>query len=214
MSFFAISLLVALLTGLYPAITLSRHSMMAIFRPSQGGWQRGLRFRQLLVFVQMSLAMIIITSVFIMLRQTDFLLNSPLGFKKENQVVVNLQGADTIRSRNTIITELMQHSEISSVVESFDALGRGLSISVMTVEDNNGEDQLTTTHPMRFGTNVLDALEIELLDGIHFTEERAESHLNPVLVNETLVSPMGWDQSRMVISVTGRAGSLPTSTSL
>jgi len=187
-------LMIGLLTGLYPAFSLSQPSMMAIFRPQRGGSRRGLRLRQLLVFVQVGITMVIIISVLIMLRQTDFLMNAPLGFKKDDQLVVKLQGADAIRGRAAVINELTSHSEIVSVVEGFNAIGRSLSISIMPIENQNGERIMTTTHPMRLGTNLIEALEIELLEGINFTEQRAENEINPVLVNETMVRELGWEQ--------------------
>ena len=197
--FVAAALVVGLLSGIYPALKLSRPSMMSVLKPGKENSSSFLPFkqlplRQLLVFLQMGASLVIIACVFIMLRQANFLMETPLGFKKENQLVVQLVGADAIRSRAALMTELNHHSEIASVVEMSPSIGRGLSISIMQVEGNDGETRSTTTNLFGAGDTFLETMQIELVQGNMFRNEQAVKDLNPVLVNEAFVRIMSWDQ--------------------
>lgn len=187
-------LAIGVVSGIYPALTLARQSMMAVLKPQQRSWRFGLPLRQLLVLVQMIASVIIVSCVFIMLQQASFLAESPMGFKKDNQLVTRIRGAETIRSRNAIMTELMRHNEILSVVEMGSSLGRGLSISLMDVEQENGQTVPITTNNFRTGEGFLETLEIELLQGNMFRAEQADNDIAPILVNETFVKQMEWTQ--------------------
>lgn len=193
--FIAAGLLIGLVSGIYPALTLSRPSMMSVLKPEQTNTRRGLSIRQILVFLQMTASVIIVACVFIMLRQSDFLVDAPMGFKKDNQLVVKLRGAETIRSRQAIITELNRYNEILSVVEMQTALGTGLSISMQQVEKNDGLTESLTMNPFTVGDGFLETLEVKLLQGKMFLNEQAGNDVTPVLVNETLVDQMNWDQA-------------------
>ncbi len=187
-------LVIGVVSGIYPALTLARQSMLAVLKPQQRSWRIGLPLRQLLVLMQMTASVIIVSCVFIMLQQANFLADSPMGFRKNNQLVTRIRGAETIRSREAIMTELIRHNDILSVVEMGGALGRSLSVSVLNVEDNTGQTVTMTTNNFRAGAGFLDTLEIELLQGNMFRAEQADIDNAPVLVNETFVKQMEWTQ--------------------
>ena len=192
--FILVGLGVGALSGIYPAWNLARQSMMDVFRPQPKSWRTGVSLRQLLVFVQMIASITIVTCVLIMLQQSSFLVETPLGFKKENQLVVRLHGVDTIRSREAIMTELVRHNEILSTVEMAGAIGRSLSVSVLPVEQNDGETRSFTTNFFNTGVGFLDTFEIPLLQGNMFRAEQLDSENSVVLVNETFVEQMEWNQ--------------------
>ena len=191
--FVFVGLAIGVVSGIYPALTLARQSMMAVLKPQQRSWRLGLPLRQLLVLMQMIASMVIVSCVFIMLQQAKFLEESPMGFRKDNQLITRIRG-ETIRSRDAIMTELTRHNEILSVVEMNGALGRGLSISMLDVEDNNGQTVSVTTNNFQTGVGFLETLEIELLQGNMFRAEQAGIDNPPILVNETFVNQMEWTQ--------------------
>ena len=116
-----------------------------------------------------------------------------MGFRKDNQLITRIRG-ETIRSRDAIMTELTRHNEILSVVEMNGALGRGLSVSMLDVEDNNGQTVSVTTNNFQTGVGFLETLEIKLLQGNMFRAEQAGIDNPPILVNETFVNQMEWTQ--------------------
>ena len=85
-------LMIGVLAGIYPAFQLSKPSLMLIVRPLGILHKTTIHLREVLVLLQLTVAIAIISSVLIMLRQSDFLLNTPLGFEKSSRYVVQLQG--------------------------------------------------------------------------------------------------------------------------
>ncbi|MDP6652066.1 MAG: FtsX-like permease family protein [Gammaproteobacteria bacterium] len=188
-------LAVGALSGVYPAYNLARQLMMEVFRPQQKSWRTGVPLRQLLVLVQMIASVAIVPCVLIMLQQSNFLVETPLGFKKEDQLIARIRRVDAIRSREAIMTEFMRHTEILSVVEMGGTIGRSLSVSILPVEQNDGETEEVTINNFSAGVGFLDTLEIELLQGNMFRADQVGSDNPVVLVNETFVEQMEWDQA-------------------
>ncbi|MEQ8952785.1 MAG: FtsX-like permease family protein, partial [Gammaproteobacteria bacterium] len=158
-------LLLGLLTGIYPAIKLAQPSMLVVMSPRSSPGRRGLPLRELLVWLQMAVAMTIMACVFIMLRQSDYLLEAPLGFEKRNRLVVQLRGADVIRNRGAVMRELAQHPSVTSVTETTGVIGRNLSVSVQRVEQDNGEAITFTYNSFNGGQDYLQTMGIEVIRG-------------------------------------------------
>ena len=193
--FLGVVILLSLLSGIYPAYYLSRQNILSAFRAESKSWRSGLPVRQVLVFAQMVTSVMIVSCVFIMLKQAEFLSDSPLGFTRDNRLVVELQGADAIRARQALATELENHSNIESVSMMARTFGRGLSIGVQQVTNGAGEEITLTSNNFRIGSELLETLEIDVLGGIPLQESQDDSDTRPVLVNETLAKFMGWEQA-------------------
>ncbi|MCG8416010.1 MAG: ABC transporter permease [Pseudomonadales bacterium] len=201
-------IVISVAAGFYPALKLSSPSMLSIFRPEYQIGPVVLSLRQLLVLLQMAVSITIIACALLMSQQADYLQEAPLGFRKENQLVVDLQGGDAIRSRQAVMTELLRHSDIDHVAATQNVLGTGISISIQPIEDNNGISQMVTTNPFSASATFLDTMEIALLRGRMFRDDQSNNEVNPIIVNETMVNHLGWEEplgkqigSRTVIGV-------------
>ncbi len=185
----------ALVAGLYPAFYLTRQSTLSNLRSKPQQQRRGLPIRQLLVLMQITVSLIIVACVLSMLRQSEFLQSSSMGFKKSDQVVVQLVGADAITAREALINELTQHPNILGATEISSVFGRGISsLSVVPVDTNNGERRNQRMYGFNVGDQFLNVMDIQLVDGVMFRREQLLNGENPVVVNETFVDEMEWDQ--------------------
>ena len=185
----------AVVSGLYPAFYLTRQSTLDDLQARQDARSGGLVVRKALVLTQFTISLIIVACVFIMLRQSDFLTNSSMGFRKSNQMIVNLRGADVVQSREAIINELLQHPNIEQAVEMSRAFGRGISgISVSEVETESGESLTLRANSFDVGANFLEVMEVELVQGSMFRQGQNFDGQLPALVNETFVRTMEWEE--------------------
>ena len=91
-----LSLVVGLLSGLYPAFYLSSISPLSALAGFQGKGLRGFRLRELLVLTQFAVAVIVISCTLIMAMQMRYVSQKPLGFEKHNRVIIQLRGMDLI----------------------------------------------------------------------------------------------------------------------
>jgi len=92
-AFLILFLCTGLLSGLYPAMYITRMRLTALLKGKTGTNAAGGRMiRQSLIVTQFAIAIALIIGAIVIQRQLDFLRNKPLGFDKEQLVVVPLFG--------------------------------------------------------------------------------------------------------------------------
>lgn len=187
-------LIISLLAGIYPAYNLARQSMMQGMKPIRIGWRRYLTLRQTLVFIQLAVSVAIVACVIIMNTQLKYMESSYLGFKKDNQLIVRLRGADLISDLPAIRNELLRHQDISAVSNMQRAPGSGFALRIGRVENNSGEQISKTYNSLEIGEYFFETLEVELIQGRSRSGELQNPEALPVWVNEAFVKEMEWEQ--------------------
>ena len=100
-----------LLSGLYPAFYLSSWAPLTALTGQADRRQGSLRLREALVLLQFTISAAVIACTLLMGAQMRYVANKPLGFDKENRLVVSLRGLPTIEKYPTIRTELLKDSQ-------------------------------------------------------------------------------------------------------
>ncbi len=101
--FFVFSIVVGLLSGIFPALFLSALSPVAALKDISGkAMLPKLAFRKVLLVVQFSVALIFVITLINLNRQTNFVINADYGFQKQNIVNINLQGNDYVKVKHAI----------------------------------------------------------------------------------------------------------------
>lgn len=190
----ALGILVAVLSGLYPAFYLSRITPLEALTKERQAWTRGLSVRQLLILVQMIISIGVITCTLLMGKQIDYINNTPLGFNKNNLVWINLQGVETIERLPTIKNELLSHPEILDVIDMEWVPGFGNAGTLARMISDEGEMVLHQADVLMVGENYFEGLDIEILQGRGFDPDISTDFSNGVMVNETMARRMGWEE--------------------
>ncbi|HEY6881459.1 MAG TPA: FtsX-like permease family protein, partial [Polyangiales bacterium] len=103
----AVTVVVAIASGLYPALYLSNITPLAALTETRKSWKKGFSLRQILVFAQLAISIGVVASTMLMANQMRYIHNLPLGFDKENRLILNnLTGLDVLKNLKTIKTEL------------------------------------------------------------------------------------------------------------
>lgn len=188
-----LGIVVTLISGIYPAFYLSSISPKAALSKVKDSWRSGLSIRQLLVLAQLMISIGVISATLLMSQQMRYVANKPLGFNKENQVMIALRGADLIEQIPTLRNELVAHSNILEVVDTSFVPGFGNAINMIDIEDNNGVLNPEQIDRVLVGLNYVTGLGIDIIEGRSFSEEMGNDYENAMLVNEAMVEKMGWD---------------------
>lgn len=190
-----LSLVVGVLSGLYPAFYLSSvPPVTALSGDSQVKGTTSGRLREVLVFAQFTISIGIIASTLLMSNQMSYVSGLGLGFEKENKILVPLRGADVIESLPVLKNELQTSPNIIAASSTQNLPGSQMGLLGLNLENNNGQMELQSVNVMAVSEDFLATIGVGLLEGRDFSQKFLTDIGTSVLVNQTLVDRMGWDQ--------------------
>jgi putative ABC transport system permease protein len=115
LSLFVIWLVVTIVAGSYPAISLSRISPLVLMNKSKQKYTLADFIRKALVVFQFAASVILIVAVIVILQQMKFIRNKDLGYNPKGIVAVSIKSARDKQQISTIITDLKKQAGIESV---------------------------------------------------------------------------------------------------
>ncbi len=184
---------IGLLAGMYPAIYLSG------LRPAKslkgGGSDKGgaMFIRKGLVVFQYTLSGIMILLTLGAFKQLNYLTNKPLGFDKENILIVDINDGGTRRAFRSMIHEFENIEGVTKVSTTSRVPGEWKNYREFDIKDVQHRDDSVRTFYMSFDKNGFDVFGIKIKEGSVFAGMDQSDSLK-VLVNEKTVEAMGWDQ--------------------
>lgn len=188
----ALTLLVGLISGLYPAFYLAAIKPIAALRGSnKGTGSRGGALRHALVFLQFAISVGVIACTLLMAIQMNYLQSKPLGYDKDDIVIVSLVGADLLERVDFIKGDLTQNPSILATTLTPNIPGEVVFTNLATVDMEDGSKSSQTVRVMGGDVDYLDVMGIELLHGRPFDPASPRDQI--AYVNETFVKKMGWE---------------------
>ncbi|MEL6832500.1 MAG: FtsX-like permease family protein [Bacteroidota bacterium] len=189
-------LIVTLVAGIYPAITMGSTSAKQLLQPEykRGGGQSILR--RSLVVGQFVVCIALIAGALICQEQIAFLGQKKLGYGADAVIALNLAGSSNESAKNALVQRVAAHPDVTNVsrAQSFPGIGTsGYSLINPTDPDVPHPVSANRTEP---GAEEL--LGIELLAG-HFLKPRAEGDtVAHLVVNEHFISILGWSPEEAI----------------
>ncbi len=180
-------LAISIFVGLYPAIVLSSPPISSILQGSSSvgstGW-----FRKVLLTLQYAISIFLIVCTIVVIRQTNYLKSKPLGFDKEQVMVIDVNN-EVDQKIDVFESELLKNPNIQMVSTSRSAIGSGTFST--TVFPQGYTDEVTTRI---FGVDqeFFETYGMELNYGrTFFKKSLADS--NNLVINQAMVDYLGWD---------------------
>lgn len=177
--------------GLYPALVSAAtpaHGALA----GGGTGAGGLRLREWLVVAQFAVTACVVACTLVMAEQLEYVASTPLGFAKENRLVVTVRGADVLAQLPVIKRELKAHPRVRGVTSSDTMIGLDLPAGFMDVETNDGSMIGVVVNHLPVGDDFVSVLGMEIVAGRALSPGSATDLRGAMVVNEALVRLMGW----------------------
>ncbi|HET6557444.1 MAG TPA: ABC transporter permease [Prolixibacteraceae bacterium] len=188
-----ISLAIGFLSGIYPALYLSSHKILSLFKGDVFDKRRGkYSLKKVLVISQFAISvfMIIITISFYM--QIRYLFQKDIGFTKENILYTKMEVSKSGVSFDQLRNRVLAHPEIISASMSrhipFVSFGGGMT----NWEGNDPREEIIC----RFNDVSYDFVKtmgIQIIKGRDFSRDFPGDIGNSCLINETAARNFGWD---------------------
>ena len=200
----ALTGVVAVVSGSYPALVLSRFNPIAVFRRQVQVGGPNLFIRGLMV-VQFGLSALLVIAIIVMTRQLDFVRTGDLGFNPKDVVVIpSAPGAnfyEVYRNRIIAYEDILQVSGASTSMGQ----GRGQIVGASADEDGNALEAFLYSAEYDY----LNTLELRLVSGRDFSREFGSDEAESCIINEAVARKLGWEaplgrrlpQGRTVIGV-------------
>ena len=184
-----LAVVVGLLSGLYPALFISRVAPNIAIKGEVVTKQGVNWFSKMLVVFQFTIAIVLITSIIVMNRQLSYVKNADLGFNGENVLVITDLNSSVSKSYGAIAQELQKIPEIISYGASmhlFGTVASGQKIDML------GEKPIKDflINEYRVFPGFFETLGFKMIQGRPF-DGNIQSDRMAVILNETAVKMLG-----------------------
>ncbi|MEX1238252.1 MAG: ABC transporter permease [Cyclobacteriaceae bacterium] len=179
----AISFISTILSGLYPAIYVSRVRPVEVIRSRfYMGKPVGLT-RNLLLLLQLWISFALVAGTLIIYRQIDFLLHKDVGFDTNNVLQINTLGTDP-RALETFKEQISGTVDVKNVASISNAYGQtGFSFGIR-LPDSGDEERVYSVISLYVDPDYLQTLQLKLLSGRFFQRDIVADSVENVVLNE------------------------------
>ncbi|MDJ1499549.1 ABC transporter permease [Xanthocytophaga agilis] len=194
--FILFSLLVGVVSGIYPALLLSNFHPVSALKNQVSKIGKGSSLRKTLVVFQFTTTVIMIVGSLVIYLQLQYTSTKNLGFNKDQVTTFHIDNEEVRTQVSALKQQLLQSPLIESVASASNPIGNNNIGTNGIFFEQNGEMPTSTQVVQKFlvDSDFLHTLEIKLLKGRNFSPDIISDRMEAVLVNEALVKKMGWQE--------------------
>jgi putative ABC transport system permease protein len=201
-----ITLFTGCVAGSYPALYLSSFRPVQVLRNVLQTGKKKSGFRRVLVILQFTISIILITGTLVVYAQLDYIRNRNIGWDREHLIGVPLS-QEMRKSYEILKAELLKHPRVLNVTAAYSEPTNFESSSSGVNWDGKDPEEIVHVTVNLVDFDFLDTLDIEMTEGRSFSKEYSTDATQAFLINETLARVMRNDSPvGAKLSFIGREG--------
>lgn len=187
-----VTVLLGLISGIYPAIILSGFKPIGILKGAFKSSNKGIVLRKALVISQFVITIILVTGIIIISSQMSYIKHKDLGYDKDGLIFLLVHGnTDVINGYNAFKNEVLSSPLVFGATVSNTLLGSLGSGGSETVDANDNPLQVNTSR-LRVDADYFKVHGIKLIAGQNFGIHAGTDSVRPIILNENAIRTFGW----------------------
>jgi len=189
LSLIIITILVGVVSGIYPAIFLSSFRPVQMFKGMLSSGARNIILRKFLVVFQFFISIVLIIGTVIILQQVHFLLNKDLGFNSNHILIINAKNSTPERNK-LFRNQILQHysvikAGVSDYLPYYSSNWTGFSW------EGAADNQAIKVNINYIDENLLNTYGMTIVKGRGFSKDHLSDQGQVVILNQEAVRQMG-----------------------
>lgn len=186
----SLTVLIALLSGAYPAFYLSKLLPISTLKGDLSIGNSSVLLRKGLVVFQFALTIVMLTSTLIIGQQMNFIDVMDVGFEKDKMVVIDINNGNVRTHFQSMKNELKAIPGVEQVGVSSRVPGEWKSIRRVYIKNNLNSLDSLRSYFMGFDEGMLETFSMQLESGKFFASN-AQNDSTKVLINQQTATILG-----------------------
>ncbi|UCC44653.1 MAG: ABC transporter permease, partial [Candidatus Zixiibacteriota bacterium] len=194
-SIVALMLLVGVIAGYYPSLYLSRFRPITVLQGKTSIRSSRSFLRRALVVFQFGVAAVFVFVTLITIRQTNHVTSLDLGYDTENMLVLDFESENASNDCRLVKNEIMARTDaLSAAAMSATPGRRSFRWEVLYSDETRHDSSLVYFKAVSVDEDYVPMFGLQVTQGIPFSTEMTPRADKVIMVTESLVERMAWQE--------------------